>query len=66
MSLYQEVPLIQAATRSKVGELHYRFENEPKQFKRIIGRFKTTAVMLVYCLVFVALNIIGSKEPAKL
>jgi len=57
---------VQAATRSKMDELHCRFENEPKPFMRKIKRFRTSLFSLLYCGVFVALNVIGSKQPAKL
>lgn len=66
LALYKAVPLVQASTKIKMDELHTRFESEPKNLTRVIRRFRTTVCMLLYCGIFIGLNVIASKQPKKL
>jgi hypothetical protein len=66
LGLYQEVPLLQAAVRSKSGELNCRFPRSRDPTKASALRFKTTLAMVVHFVIFIAINYISSRQPKYL
>lgn len=55
MRLYSEVPLVQAATRSKSAELHCNFPTQGGGANQVAWRFRTTLAMFLQFLVFAAI-----------
>lgn len=60
IKLYNEVPLLQVAVRSKTEELNCKFPREAPEMKEFLMRFRTTFAMLLHLIVFIILNYIAS------